>query len=107
MALVFVLHPLFSVSRTPALHTGMNLLVCNMAVSDMVMCLTAAPLTPITSFTGRWFLGHVPCIILPACQVSGIKIALILYELVGGIRLLLLNSWEFIIRVPHQIKLPY
>ena len=57
--------------RTPALHTGMNLLVCNMAVSDMVMSLTAAPLTPITSFTGRWFLGRIPCIILPACQVSG------------------------------------
>ena len=56
--------------RTPSLHTGMNLFVCNMAVSDTVMCLTAAPLTPITSFTGRWFLGHIPCLILPACQVD-------------------------------------
>ena len=56
--------------RTPNLHTGMNLFVCNMAVSDTVMCLTAAPLTPITSFTGRWFLGHIPCLILPACQVD-------------------------------------
>ena len=55
--------------RTPDLHTGFNLFICNMAVSDVVMCITAAPLTPVTSFTGRWFLGQVPCIILPACQV--------------------------------------
>ena len=56
--------------RIPGLHTGMNLFICNMAVSDVVMCLTAAPLTLVTSFTGCWFLGQGPCIILPACQVS-------------------------------------
>ena len=55
--------------RTPDLHTGFNLFICNMAVSDVMMSLTAAPLTPVTSFTGRWFLGQGPCIILPACQV--------------------------------------
>ena len=48
---------------------GINLFVANMALSDMMMCLTAAPLTPITSFSGRWFLGRLPCVILPACQV--------------------------------------
>ena len=37
-------------ARNPSLHTGMSLFVVNMAVSDVVMCLTAAPLTPIT----RW-----------------------------------------------------
>ena len=58
-----------TVVRTPSLHTGINLFVCNMAVSDMMMCLTAAPLTPITSFTGRWFLGQLPCVLLPGCQV--------------------------------------
>ena len=55
--------------RTPSLHTGINLFVCNMALSDTMMCLTAAPLTPITTFSGRWFLGRLPCVILPACQV--------------------------------------
>ena len=56
--------------RTPSLQNGINLFVCNMSVSDMIMCLTAAPLTPITSFTGQWFLGELPCKILPACQVN-------------------------------------
>ena len=59
-----------TVVRTPSLHTGINLFVCNMALSDMMMCLTAAPLTPITSFTGQWFLGELPCFILPGCQVG-------------------------------------
>ena len=58
-----------TVVRSPSLHTGINLFVVNMAISDMIMCLTAAPLTPVTSFTGKWFLGELPCIILPACQV--------------------------------------
>ena len=63
-------HVLFqTIFRTPSLQNGINLFVCNMSLSDMIMCLTAAPLTPITSFTGRWFLGELPCKILPACQV--------------------------------------
>ena len=61
-------------SRSPILHTGINMFVCNIALSDMVMCLTAAPLTPITSFYGQWYLGELPCKILPAFQVSKIKI---------------------------------
>ena len=65
---------LFTKSRTPDLRTGTNLLVCNMSLSDIMMCLTAAPLTPMTGFTGQWFLGQIPCKILPACQVGGRKI---------------------------------
>ena len=60
---------MFCVCRSPILHTGINMFVCNMALSDMVMCLTAAPLTPITSFYGQWYLGELLCKILPAFQV--------------------------------------
>ena len=56
-------------SRNPRLQTGNNLLVCNMSVSDIFICLSAAPLTPITSFYGRWYLGNILCKILPPCQV--------------------------------------
>ena len=38
------------VCRSPGLHTGMNLFVCNMALSDIMMSLTAAPLTPLTRY---------------------------------------------------------
>ena len=60
----------FVFRRTPSLLTGTNLLVCNMSLSDMLMCITAAPLTPLTSFTGRWYLGQLFCKVLPACQVT-------------------------------------
>ena len=40
-----------NVGRSPGLHTGMNLFVCNMALSDIMMSLTAAPLTPLTRYT--------------------------------------------------------
>ena len=61
---------IFACPPCRTLETGINLFVCNMSLSDMIMCLTAAPLTPITSFTGQWFLGELPCKILPACQVD-------------------------------------
>ena len=35
-----------------------------------MMCLTAAPITPITGFTGKWYLGQLPCYIMPACTVT-------------------------------------
>ena len=38
-------------------------------IFDQLMCLTAAPITPITAFTGKWFLGRMPCFIVPACTV--------------------------------------
>ena len=65
--------PIRSVFTLYVHFQGINLFVCNMALSDMMMCLTAAPLSPITSFTGRWFLGRLPCVILPACQVASLS----------------------------------
>ena len=77
-------HVLFD-ARTRSLHTGINLYVCNMSLSDMMMCLIAAPLTPITSFTGQWYLGETACKILPACQVSHNKCLEIAKHLLQGV----------------------
>ena len=51
----------------------------------MMMCLIAAPLTPITGFTGQWYLGETACKILPACQVSHNKCLEIAKHLLQGV----------------------
>ena len=38
----------------------------------MVICLTAAPVTPLSAFTGSWHFGWLPCKLLPLFQVSNI-----------------------------------
>ena len=55
--------------RRPELRTTSNMYICNMAVSDMMICLVSAPLTPLTAFTGTWHLGQVMCKLVPTLQV--------------------------------------
>ena len=40
----------------------------------MVICLTAAPVTPLSAFTGSWHFGWLPCKLLPLFQVAYILI---------------------------------
>ena len=42
----------------------------NMAVSDIIMCITAVPVTPYVAFTGKWIFGQYFCHFLPLCQVT-------------------------------------
>ena len=42
----------------------------NMAVSDIIMCVTAVPVTPYTAFQGSWSFGPLFCHILPLLQVK-------------------------------------
>ena len=75
---------LVTVVRSPAMRTTSNIYICNMAISgdsnnmlknmphaplDMMICLTAAPVTPLSAFTGSWHFGWLPCKLLPLFQV--------------------------------------
>ena len=42
----------------------------NMSVSDIVMCVTAVPVTPYTAFIGNWSFGPSFCRALPLLQVT-------------------------------------
>ena len=42
--------------------------ICNLAVADTVVCLLAAPLTPLTAFSGAWHFGWLLCKLLPLAQ---------------------------------------
>ncbi|XP_023340047.1 neuropeptide Y receptor type 5 [Eurytemora carolleeae] len=52
-----------------------NVFICNMAVSDIVISLTAIPLTPLTAFTGDWYFGKIACVLLPAFQGGSVYIS--------------------------------
>ena len=51
-------------------HIWLNtrLYLINMALSDIIMCLTALPITPLYAFNGYWMFRETLCK-LPAFQV--------------------------------------
>ena len=56
-------------SRSPHLWANTRMYLVNMAVSDIIMCITAVPVTPYVAFTGHWVFGQYFCHFLPLCQV--------------------------------------
>ena len=61
---------LLTVIWNQELRTPSNMYICNMAVSDMLICLVSAPLTPLTALTEAWHLGQVLCKLVPTIQVQ-------------------------------------
>ena len=53
------------------LQTRSNMYICNMALADVIICSLAAPVTPLTAFTGSWHLGSLLCSLVPFVQVRG------------------------------------
>ena len=43
--------------------------ICNMALADILICVVAAPVTPLTAFTGSWHFGAALCRLVPFIQV--------------------------------------
>ena len=56
--------------RSPGLRTVSNMYICNMALADILICVVAAPITPLTAFTGSWHFGAALCRLVPFIQVS-------------------------------------
>ena len=46
-----------------------------MALSDILMCLTALPITPLYAFNGFWMFGETLCKLLPAFQVLSVLVS--------------------------------
>ncbi len=44
----------FVVVRNKAMHTVTNIFISNLAASDILLCLTAVPFTPLYTFTGMY-----------------------------------------------------
>ncbi|VDO76120.1 unnamed protein product [Heligmosomoides polygyrus] len=52
--------------------TVANVFLVNLAASDLLLCITAVPITPVLAFMKRWMFGLLLCKLVPACQaISG------------------------------------
>ncbi|VDM60185.1 unnamed protein product [Angiostrongylus costaricensis] len=52
-----------------------NVFLVNLAVSDLLLCITAVPITPVLAFMKRWVFGLVLCKIVPSCQAISVLIS--------------------------------
>ena len=65
----------FVVARNHQMHTVTNLLISNLAVSDILLCVLAVPFTPLYSFMECWVFGAALCHLVPYAQGVSIYIS--------------------------------
>ncbi|KAK6035435.1 hypothetical protein COOONC_27060, partial [Cooperia oncophora] len=50
------------------LQSVQNIFILNLAASDVLMCLTSLPITPITNVYKTWFFASPVCKLIPLVQ---------------------------------------
>ena len=71
----------FVVVRNRQMQTVTNLFICNLAVSDVLLCVLAVPFTPLYTFLGSWVFGDNLCHLVPYAQ--GVSIYISTFTLTG------------------------
>ena len=83
------------VLTNPHMQTTTNIYLVNLSLADILMCLgtvfrnmnireevfycsVSVPLTPLSTFMGRWVLGETLCKLFPASQVRRVSVTVIL-----------------------------
>ncbi|VDP04435.1 unnamed protein product [Soboliphyme baturini] len=66
---------ILSVARNPALQSVRNLFIVSLSCSDIVVCLTSVPITPIAIVVKNWIFGVPMCYIFPLFQCMSILIS--------------------------------
>ncbi len=57
------------------LHSVANFLVANLAIANILLCLTGVPVAPITLFLKKWFFGSFLCKLIPYAQGVSVLIS--------------------------------
>uniref|UniRef100_F1L8H0 Neuropeptide Y receptor type 1 n=1 Tax=Ascaris suum TaxID=6253 RepID=F1L8H0_ASCSU len=52
-----------------------NIFLINLAVSDLLLCITALPITPVLAFVKQWLFGSLMCKLVPLCQGISVLIS--------------------------------
>ncbi|KAM3717442.1 Neuropeptide receptor [Dirofilaria immitis] len=52
-----------------------NIFLINLAISDLLLCITALPITPVLAFVKRWLFGSLLCKLVPLCQGISVLIS--------------------------------
>jgi hypothetical protein len=55
--------------------TVANVFLLNLAISDLLLCITALPITPVLAFVKRWVFGNWMCKLVPLCQGISVLIS--------------------------------
>ncbi|CAD5225415.1 unnamed protein product [Bursaphelenchus okinawaensis] len=55
--------------------TVANVFLINLAISDLLLCITALPITPVLAFMKRWIFGDIMCKLVPFCQGISVLIS--------------------------------
>lgn len=68
---------LFIVFKEKTMRTVTNLFIANLAISDLLLCLFCATLTPVYTLLGEWtfgsFLCHLTAFLQCLCELSVIE----------------------------------
>lgn len=65
----------YVVARNKQMHTVTNLLITNLALSDILLCVLAVPFTPLYTFMGAWVFGSTLCCLVPYAQAVSVYIS--------------------------------
>uniref|UniRef100_A0A158R692 G_PROTEIN_RECEP_F1_2 domain-containing protein n=1 Tax=Syphacia muris TaxID=451379 RepID=A0A158R692_9BILA len=52
-----------------------TIFLINLAISDLLLCLTSLPITPVLAFYKQWYFGQFLCKIVPVCQTMSVLIS--------------------------------
>ncbi|KAE9550965.1 hypothetical protein FO519_005826 [Halicephalobus sp. NKZ332] len=55
--------------------TVANVFLINLAISDLLLCITALPITPVLAFVKTWMFGAFMCKLVPLCQGISVLIS--------------------------------
>uniref|UniRef100_A0A7E4VIP0 G_PROTEIN_RECEP_F1_2 domain-containing protein n=1 Tax=Panagrellus redivivus TaxID=6233 RepID=A0A7E4VIP0_PANRE len=55
--------------------TVANVFLINLAISDLLLCITALPITPVLAFFKNWLFGSAMCKLVPLCQAISVLIS--------------------------------
>ena len=66
---------ILTIIRSPILQTRTNMFIINMALADIIICLVAAPITPVTAFSGSWHFGPRLCSLVPLVQGTSVYVS--------------------------------
>uniref|UniRef100_A0A914V8F0 G-protein coupled receptors family 1 profile domain-containing protein n=2 Tax=Plectus sambesii TaxID=2011161 RepID=A0A914V8F0_9BILA len=64
-----------NIVRRKRYYSVPNLFLLNLAISDVLLCITALPITPVLAFLKEWLFGELMCKLVPLCQATSVLIS--------------------------------
>lgn len=65
---------IYKIATNRQLQTTRNIFLVSLMLSDIMLCLTAVPVSPVGAIMKRWVFGAVMCALIPLCQTMSVII---------------------------------